>query len=329
MGPTARPGSALLIVLLGLLLIEAMVLGSLAIATNGASAARIAEQRLHARLTAESAVREALADWTARGWADLDAGATDRQTGTRVEGGFTEIEALGSGRFLIRGGAPAARVDRILAQVLVHTMPRDSLRPLFDAALHVSGTVEISGTSSIDGSGTDVLADCDVTPMPGIVAPPLSATLDAGAVLQGAPPLREAIDEPVFALAGVPLEDLHVLADLIASETLPADALCPEQSCLAFAPGDLTLSGGAGQGMLVVLGRLRLVGDAAFSGAVLARGLDVANGHIRGAVRVLGTDSTRIDGTLRFDPCAVEAALAAGGLGRPFRRGARLWLPAR
>lgn len=326
-GRAGRQGSVLLIVLLGLLLIEAMVLGSLAIAANGATAARIAEQRLHARLTAESAVREGLADWTDRDWDDLAVGTTDRRPGTRVDGGHIEIEALGNGRFLIRGRA--ARIDRILAQALVHIMPRDSLRALFDAALHVHGAIDITGASSIDGSGTDALAHCEVTPVPGVVAPPLATTLEAGAVLHGAPPLREATEDPVHAIAGLALHDLHPLADLVATETLPADALCPEQHCLVFAPGNLTLSGGAGQGMLVVLGRLRLVSDATFTGAVLAGALDLANGHIRGAARTFGTDTTRIDGTLRFDPCAVEGALSATGLGRPFRRGARLWLPAR
>ena len=70
-------------------------------------------------------------------------------------------------------------------------------------------------------------------------------------------------------------------------------------------------------------------GGARLYGAAIASSADVVDAAIIGALRVFGTDTTRVNGVVRYDPCTLDAALAAPALRRPFRRGPRLWLPAR
>ncbi len=86
---------------------------------------------------------------------------------------------------------------------------------------------------------------------------------------------------------------------------------CRDHFVLVTTLGDLTLAGGAGQGVLAVDGSLRLEGASRFTGVVLVAGdLNLAQGaRIDGLVRTGGSvslsDSSRIVGS----GCAVLAAL--------------------
>jgi type II secretory pathway pseudopilin PulG len=94
---------------------------------------------------------------------------------------------------------------------------------------------------------------------------------------------------------------------------------CADYFPLIWAPGDLTIAGGRGQGILLVEGDLTIVGPVTFAGVVLVRGrLRTAGGPtlVAGAVLVESPDAAGaavIDGatSIVYSRCAVGEALAA------------------
>jgi hypothetical protein len=103
---------------------------------------------------------------------------------------------------------------------------------------------------------------------------------------------------------------------------------CSNYLPLLFAPGDLRIAGGSGQGTLVVMGELHIEDGVRFQGVILAGSLNLGRATIRGAIRSFGGDTTRVGGQVAFSGCAVERALGAPAMARPFRS-ARWWLPVR
>ncbi|NIP81803.1 MAG: hypothetical protein GWM90_22325 [Gemmatimonadetes bacterium] len=104
------------------------------------------------------------------------------------------------------------------------------------------------------------------------------------------------------------------------------DTPCFDLLPLVLAEGDLGVFGGEGRGALVVQGDLRLDGIR-FEGVVVATGRTTIGpgASVQGAVRapVVSLDG----GSVRYDRCAVNAAMLAGGLDRAFRPDARMWVP--
>jgi hypothetical protein len=76
------------------------------------------------------------------------------------------------------------------------------------------------------------------------------------------------------------------------------------------------------------MGELRVDDGVRFHGAILARRVIVGSAAILGAVRTFGEDTVTLAGSLGYDACALERALSAQALARPFRS-ARWWLPVR
>lgn len=98
---------------------------------------------------------------------------------------------------------------------------------------------------------------------------------------------------------------------------------------IIYSPGDLSLNGGRGQGILIVDGTLRITGNFEFVGLVLVRNeLDGAgNFSLTGALMTRNNNgsATRLRGnaTLAYSKCGVDQALSA--LAMPTRLGARAW----
>ncbi|MFW6079105.1 MAG: hypothetical protein ACODAE_05750 [Gemmatimonadota bacterium] len=107
---------------------------------------------------------------------------------------------------------------------------------------------------------------------------------------------------------------------------------CTAEAPLAVATDDLVVTGGTGAGMLVVFGDLTIRSGAHFHGAVLVLGRLVLepDAEIHGAARVAGRDrAARIDGSVRFDACALARAFSRiRAFDRPFRPSTRWWVPA-
>jgi hypothetical protein len=92
---------------------------------------------------------------------------------------------------------------------------------------------------------------------------------------------------------------------------------CTSHYAIAYAPGDLLISGGRGQGLLMVDGDLAIQGAFEFTGIVLVRGavrVQSGSAHITGVMAVAGMTSAPSDMraiTIRYSRCAVGKALLA------------------
>ncbi|MGH7507275.1 MAG: hypothetical protein ACRELX_16585, partial [Longimicrobiales bacterium] len=185
-----------------------------------------------------------------------------------------------------------------------------------------------------------------VMPAPAVKLPPAGVvSVGAGAAITGVPPVVHTVagtdSAALRTLAGVTITALGALADRVESGALALAPAARGAACdvaapanwgaplgaghpcggyapLIFAPGDLTVVSGEGQGVLLVAGDFVLDSAATFAGGVVVLGdADIA-GSIVGGLRVAGR--TRIDGQLRHDPCALwRAVVRSPALGRPFR----------
>jgi len=104
---------------------------------------------------------------------------------------------------------------------------------------------------------------------------------------------------------------------------------CWDYFPLIYAAGDLTLSGGRGQGVLLVEGNLQLSGGARFYGIIIVQGKVDANGdQVFGAVMVHNPASlpSLITGATQFNysSCAVSRAVA--GASQPNALRERSWV---
>lgn len=193
------------------------------------------------------------------------------------------------------------------------------------------------------------------SPRPAIaLAAGAALSLDPTATLLGSPtvlPNAQRSAPASFATLGrVPLTDLISIADRVetgaitlgprsigaACDTLAAGNWgapgnrahpCFPWLPLVYAPGDLAIDGGEGQGILVVAGNLSMAAGTRFFGAILVAGrLDADHAEIHGAVRT-GSPS-RSAAAIRFDECALTRAFTATrALRRVFRVSDRWWLP--
>jgi hypothetical protein len=235
--------------------------------------------------------------------------------------------------------------------VLVRILELDELWTAFPAALNAAA-FEVEGGESLVGFDPEadpsgVGRDCrnEVAPLlerifGDRVRPPRLPTPQA-------PPLR---------LGPLAAHDLRELADHVAPSSItPApvegaagcdgavagswgDPRRPAGACgtyfpLIVSPGDLHLTGGVGQGILVVQGNLTISGGGAFAGAVLVEGtLHLTGGsHISGAALALDPERPSIiaEGSrITYDPCALlDAFTNAPALNRPFHPPGRGWIP--
>jgi len=181
-----------------------------------------------------------------------------------------------------------------------------------------------------------------------LTAAPTASIIGAPGLLSAAPGASPA----AFSRLGrIPLTDLPAIADRIETGAVSlgsrtSGAVCDTTAAgnwgapdnradpcfdrfqLVFAPGDLTITGGEGQGILVVAGNLVIADGVRFLGAILATGqLDAGAARIDGAVRV-GAAGSRIGAAVHFDECALTRALTLSpAMRKVYRVSDRWWLP--
>lgn len=132
-------------------------------------------------------------------------------------------------------------------------------------------------------------------------------------------------------LTAAPVIDASGACDASAPTNLgdPLRVLGPDSPCAAFFPvvhaeGDLRLTGGAGQGMLVVDGNLTLLAGARFTGVLLVRGRARFEDGARLDGMVLADRVSLADGSaIRYSACAVEQASRSGA--RPLPEVTHSW----
>lgn len=300
-----RSGAALVMALLTLIILDCVVLGILHLALQEQRIGSNRSAVLQLRLDAESGLRLALGSWTAgidsmeRGSVHRSPVPTDETTGARVH-----VERLDDYLFLLESTAsePPPRAGRAVARLLV-TPP--ALPPAVDPApapIVSAGPVHVTATGAVLASPPP---GCSAAAPPhGILAPPLSVTVEAGAVL----------DAPAGPLA----------PQTLAGAVRRIAQLAPSQF---VARSDSTIAAAAG-GVLIVVGNVTIAAHAEF------RGLLIASGSVRvepdadmiGVVQA-GAGVT-VAGRTQWDPCLITATIRHAALDQPQPAGPRAWIPA-
>ena len=181
------------------------------------------------------------------------------------------------------------------------------------ARWHVEGGAEITGVPSflvepafrpgLAGTSPRELQEFgDVTPA-GVVSPGPAVTVDG-------------CDTSVPSNWGAPLDP---------------GSPCRHHFPLIVAPGDLTVHGGAGQGILIVAGDLTLEAGAHFAGPIVVHGrLLVDSAFVSGGVLLPeSTSSARVrHGSIHFDSCTLSNVVRhSTAFRRPFLPRGRAWIP--
>jgi hypothetical protein len=114
------------------------------------------------------------------------------------------------------------------------------------------------------------------------------------------------------------------------------DPLTPTSTCggyfpIMYTPGNMNISGGSGQGILLVEGDLRVQGGFEFFGIIIVRQsltTTGTGGHFNGAVMAANVDLDQNtvlgDAIVNYSGCAVQRALNSAGSGAQLR--SRGWL---
>jgi hypothetical protein len=349
---TRRPGFALVVALLLVVVLAALGAAMLAVGARETEIAAAMARRSEARIAAESVARWAVATWSTRRYdeapigSSIEVGTLDRGAPPLATPG-REVSAsllrLAPDLFLVEG---SARTDgagpAVLARagLLVRTFDTAALAAAFPAAATARDSIVIQG-GAISGTG-----GCENITAAAALAPRVS--LAAGAAVEGSP--DQVMEEP----PGYPEPDPfgNALAATLATVTLAGGtvsprpwlgpdgcqehplnwgATSPTNACHDRLPfiriaGDLEVAGGEARGILLVHGNVRLRGTQ-LHGLIISDGtVTIDEGTIiQGAVR--GSSIEMVGGAVAYDACTLRAALTAAGLDAPIRPGPRQWIP--
>lgn len=344
----SRPGIALLLALVVLLFVEVMTAGMLALSTQTRLVTASHIRTARADAVARNTVQSVIATWEPRRFDTLAAGSfiTVETRSEADESSSLTLERVQQGAYVLRGrarvGGPLA-FSTASAVAVVRSLDRIAVLQDFNAALTSIGATVIAGGSWLTADPTTLppaWSDALCPPLEPLPAPAALLVAAApmvgdGVELAGTVTLDSLLALPdSIALGGVKWSELEAIADRVESGSVSpgptvegercdlaapgnwGDPLRTEPACgdyfpLIYAPGDLRVTGGVGQGILAVAGTLTFSGEATFAGVVVAlNGIIIEpNARLFGSVRSEG-DVTLIDSAdLVYSRCAIARAL--------------------
>jgi hypothetical protein len=267
------------------------------------------------------------------------------------------------------GGSISAGEARATAGMLIAVHDISALAAQFGAAFTSLGGAQLTGNAVIDADQAALLplgwsaAACASwlglpLALPALlVADATTVSVASTALVAGQPALMAQptlTQMPLDQLGPLDFNALRALADRVESGALQLAPIAVTGACttnapanwgapldqshpcvdyfpLIFAPGDLTIAAGAGQGVLVVAGDLTLAPGSQFFGVVLVRGRIVAgtNAAITGTAQAGSAVPSLLSGaSIVRNNCAVSRALSRGtALNRAVPRLPRVWVP--
>lgn len=344
---TRKPGPAegdrgfVLFAVLAVLLVLSGALTALATAAAGAARTTRAREAVHqARLAAFGATERALAQWPARGFPDPSLpGPQPVASGTLPAGLVWEAtaERLGPRVVLIRGTGTVRRGETFAEWSVGRLIVLGCGCDLAGEAVAAvgGGVVEVPAggvVNALDRAGLLVDSAVAAGPFAGTVSgsPAVDPTGYRGSGVGAYTALSERSVSGPVALG--PALDADGRCDRAVPSNWGAEAPHP---CAEFAPvvhatADLSITGGFGQGILLVDGDLRLERGAHFRGLVVALG-DVTiepGSMLEGSLLVhTPTARVRVEGSVRLVPERLEEVLATALDGRRLDPPSRRWIP--
>lgn len=346
-----RPGFALAAALFALVVISALVGGAFFAARQELRVGLNHRWSEQASGAAEAGLFAALAEGSAGRWRTVEAGDSlpffgSLPSGTGRYAGA--VHRLNAQLYLVRAtGVDVTGQSERTVGALARLVPWP-IRP--PAALTVRGAFQMDGTAWIDGrdGAPPGWTDCPAgerDSLPGLERLAADSTAGDAALLE-----RSGIDwgalvamaDRIYAGAAVgPLTPAPAASGSACDAAVRDNwgeprrqvpgTPCENRFPIVFVDGDLALSGGRGQGILLVQGDLDISGGTEFAGLVVTTGrlrMPEGGGLLVGAVIVLngGSDPSTLGGgsTVRLSTCALVAAGWPAAPARAFRD--RFWL---
>jgi hypothetical protein len=362
-------GFALAVSIFALVIIGALIVGIFFAARQEMKLGLNSRSSVRTLAAAEAGLNTTVAGWQTGTWNALAVGDSAPISGTlpAQSGSYTGwVRRLNSQLFLIRTtgtDAPASARRSVAGFVRLQLIEMN-----FDAALTVRGNTSVGGSSLLDGRDTPPAAwgECPTTgldTLPGIAIPTTSgSSIRAGNVVGDPPILQDptindstffqfgdlnwnqlaAMATKIYPTGNVgPLNGLGAVGTTTTCNTATLDNWgdpnrnAATRGCWNYFPiiyvnGDLKVTGGTGQGILLVSGDMEISGGAEFYGPAIIRGhlkSTGTGGHFNGGVLAANVDmesNTVLGNTLiRYSSCAVATALRGSSPGRLLRE--RSW----
>ena len=362
-------GLALLVSIMAIIVVGGLLVGTVTAARLENRQAHNTGEMVQAFAVTELGLAETMANWYGGDWNFMDVMEELPISGSAPEGAGSysgNVRRLSQELFFVdvtgvssRGGA------RQRLGTFVKLQP---LNVEIEASLTTRGPIRRNGNGAISGMDEPPVGwdACTATVnKAGLRVPDLDLVDDGGcpSCIEGNPPIQEdpSIDDDTFlsfgdldwasltsmaTKTGFTLNNPHVEPSFNGDGSCNTgdvenwgDPLNPGSTCagyfpIIYAPGDLNLNFGVGQGILLVEGDLSVQSRFEFYGIVIVRGRLKTQGggagaiHFRGAVMAANVEleDNQIAGNaqIQYSSCAVERAETSAGLGAQLR--SRGWL---
>jgi len=358
-----RRGFALAGAVFGLVIIAVLVSGAFFVARQEMSMGRSSRTFASAFEAAEAGLNRTIADWNTTAYNGLVVGdsALDSMVLSNSARWVSNVRRLNPEMFLIRvtGRDPTLTATRTVAALSrLQFIAMD-----IQAGLTTRGELKLGGSSFIDGvDGAPSSWGCP-TPndtLAGVLTSDSSSIQTSGCrsynCIRGAPKIQQdptINDSTFFKFGDLDWNELVAMATLIypVGDIGPLNGIGPVGTattcntantnnwgeprrpatvagCTGYFPiiyvnGNLKLSGGIGQGILLVEGNLDVQGGFEFYGPVIVRGTlttQGTGGHFNGGVLAananLDLSSVLGDAIINYSSCAIARALNANSPGR-------------
>jgi hypothetical protein len=344
-----RNGFALPVAVFAIVIIGVLVAGAFFASTQEFRIGTNTIQQTRALGAAEFGLNQTHANWNTRWNTTMQRGQVQTLTPATSDGSIARVRVtrLNDQAFLVASEGSSGQARRRTAKLLVLNVPQLNML----AALTARGATKIGGSSFIDGNDHNYAGwDCPATgpSLAGIASSDTSQITAAGCTnyncVVGSP---KVVQTPVaadtstyFNFGSLNWTELRAMANKYATggkTTLPtvANGVCDENDpnnwgepykanggpCVDYYPiiyadGQLVMTGGRGQGILLVEGDLHVQGGFEFFGPVIVRGMlktSGTGGHFNGGVLAANVDLDQNvvigNAVIEFSRCTLMKAL--------------------
>lgn len=355
-------GIALVVAIVALVVIGAIVAGTFFISSLEQKTAENSVDAAEAYQAAEAGIVKNVGNWdTGYNSLAVDGGTTIAQDSVAPGTYFNvTISRLNSSLFFLRSVGTRNSATQTLAMVL-RTV---TVNPNVNAAVTAKGNVSVGGNATIDGTNTNPSgwSSCGTAPNKGGIRTSGTVSTNGNPTIGGSPAKIQNDSTVNNALFQGPFDQFKAMATLslaggngngnyvtyngMAPSTTGSPAKCNRtdannwgeplrtgsyvSECTSYSPiiyfaGNAKMTGGRGQGILLVDGDLSIAGNFQWVGLVIAIGqVKTGNGttNVTGAIMANDAnigDQTSFSGTpvVSYSKCALDYVLNNSAIARP------------
>lgn len=355
-------GIALVVAIVALVVIGAIVAGTFFISTLEQKTAENSVEAAQAYQAAEAGIVQNVANWdTGNNTLAVDGNTTIAQDSVAPGTYFNvTISRLNSSLFFLRSVGTRNGATQTLAMVL-RTV---TINPNVNAAVTAKGNVSVGGNATIDGTNTNPSgwSGCASSPNKGGIRTSGTVSTNGNPTIAGSPSKIQNDSSVTDALFQTPFNQFKAMATMslpggngngnyavyngMAPSTTGSPARCNRTDannwgeplrtggyvaeCATYSPiiyfdGNVQVTNGRGQGILLIDGDFSIAGNFSWTGLVIAIGeVKTGNGtsNVSGAIMAKNADigdQTSFSGTpvVSYSKCAIDYVLNNTAVARP------------